>query len=147
MIPKDFSEEVFRNSKNKDGLVSYDLVVAFMEFHKISQVLVVNIKDTIPSNKTDIATESFIFHSNIEEEDSQLISHSINLCQHGYKKVIINTVDTYVLILAIAYSHKLAEYGVDSYIVKVELRDNAKFHNILQLRDTRRIFRSFHIVK
>ena len=30
MIPKDFSEEVLRNSKNKDGLVSYDLVVAFM---------------------------------------------------------------------------------------------------------------------
>ena len=138
---------MFWEIQDKDGLVRYDLVVKFMEFHKISQALVVNIKDTIASNKTDIATKSLIFHCNTEEADSQLISHSTNLCQHGYKKVIINTVDTDVLILAIGYSHELVEYGVESYIVKLEKRDNAKFHNILQLRDTRRIFRSFHIVK
>ena len=105
--------------------MSHELVVKFIEFHKISQALVVIIMDTIASNKTDIATESLIFHSNIEEADSQLPNHSINLCQHRYKKVIVNTVDTDVLILAIAYSHKLVEYGVESYAVKLEMRDNA----------------------
>ena len=121
MIPKDFSENFLRNSKNKDDL-SIFLSNKFMEFHKTAQVLVTTIKDTVVSNKTDIATETLIFHCNIEEADSKLIRHSINLCQHGYKKVIINTVDTDVLILAIAYSHKLVEYGLESYILKLEIR-------------------------
>ena len=93
--------------------------------------MVVTIKDTVASNKTDIATESLIFHP-----DSKLIRHSINLCQHVFKKVIINTVDTDILRLAIAYSHEFVEYGVEPYIVKLEMRDDAKCYNILQLCNT-----------
>ena len=47
----------------------------------------------------------------------------------------MNTVDTDFLIIAIAYSHKLVECGVESYIVKLKMRDEGKFYNILQLRD------------
>ena len=93
VIPKDFSKVVLRNSKNKDD-VGIFLLNKFLEFHKTSQVLVVSIKNTVASNKTDIAIESLIFHSNIEEADSKPIRHSINLFQHGYQKAIIKTLDT-----------------------------------------------------
>ena len=97
MNPKDFSEDFLRNSKNKDDVGDIFLLNKFLEFHKTSQVLVVSIEDIVASNKTDTATESLTFHCNIEEADSKLIRHSINLCQHGYKKAIIKTLDTDVL--------------------------------------------------
>ena len=84
------------NSQNKDD-VGIFLLNKFLEFHKTSQDLVVSIEDIIASNKTDTATESLTFHSNIEEADSKLIRHNINLCQHNYKKAIIKTLDTDVL--------------------------------------------------
>ena len=93
VIPQDFSKVVLRNSKNKADVAIF-LLNKFLEFHKTSQVLVVSIKDTVASNKTDIAKESLIFHSNIEEADSKMIRHNINLFQHGYQKAIIKTLDT-----------------------------------------------------
>ena len=135
LIPKDFSKDFLGSSKKKNDLGIF-LSNKFMELHKTSQVLVVKIKDTVACNKTDIATESLIFHCNIEETDSKLIRHMINLCQYRYKKLIINTVDTDILKFAIAYSHKLVGYGVESYNFKFEMGDNVNVYNILQLRDT-----------
>ena len=117
MISKNFSANFSRKSRNKDDLS------IFLSNKSIesSQVLVVKIKHTVASNKTDIATESFIFHCNIEAADSKLITHNKILCEHGYKKVIINTVYTDVLTLAIAYSHQLVEYCVESHNVKLAM--------------------------
>ena len=132
LILNGFSEHFLRNSKNKEDLGIF-LSNEFMEFHKTSQDSVVTIKDTVASNKTDIATDSLIVLGRCRFKADQTQHKSMPT---WYKKVIINTVDTDVLTLAIPLSNKLVEYSVESEMLKLEMCDNAKFYNILQLRDT-----------
>ena len=50
-----------------------------------------------------------------EEEDPRLLRHIIHQASVGLKNIMVKTVDTDVLILAIAYCGKLISHGIDTF--------------------------------
>ena len=135
LMPKDSSSNFLANSKNKKNLNIF-LAKKFVNFQKNpSQVLVVTLNDGVFSNKEYVFTEEIIAYCNVEEADARLIRHGINLSNHGYKNILIHTVDSDVLLLSIAYANKMIENGTEFINVNLGTGLDAKTCDVIQLRD------------
>lgn len=96
-------QEFLRNDDNKSELFSFlSLKVASLETE--SQIIVTHHKDVLctqPRDTTDLAPCTH------EEADTRMFLHVSDAVNHGYCKVMIRTVDSDVLVLAIAAVQQL----------------------------------------
>ena len=76
---------------------------------------VVTFHETIPSNRVDLVNDKEINYCSSEEAGPRLLRHAMNQLKNGYKNIVIKTVDTDVLILAVAYCPRLITYGVGRF--------------------------------
>ena len=133
LFPNDFTLNFMKNSDNKTKLNLF-LAKKFIEFHKNDlQILVITFNDTILSNNEAVLTEESINYCNIEEADARLVRHCVNLSKQGFKHIVLCTVDTDVLVLVLAYSYNMLEYGAKSIFVKFGTGFNVKFYNVFEI--------------
>ena len=103
-FPKDFKDNFLKSSKNKSSLNLY-LAEKFYDFHKEDKILVVTKNDGILTNINDLQNEKSLTSCSAEEADQKIIRHMIHCISSDYSHVQIQTIDTDVFILALAFRH------------------------------------------
>ena len=96
-----------RNDSNKNELGEY-LAKAFIQIHQMPSIIVVSFRNTVlclPANATtnDITTSS-LGNCPSEEADQRMIRHMLYCMKTQMKRIVLNTIDTDVLVLAVAYA-------------------------------------------
>ena len=120
-FPTAFSQDFLKNSENKEKLNKF-LAQKFIKLHEHkSQIFVVTFEDTILSNRIDYMNDTTINNCTAEEADPRL------------KNIMVKTVDTDVLILAIAYCGKLISHGIDTFFVEFGSGSHTKYFNVVEL--------------
>ena len=104
-IPKNF-ESFLHVSQNKNDFNEY-LAEKFISMHHDKQILVCTYKETILTSHQEIVennTEVKITECQSEEADQRLVRHTLHCLSpcFSFEKIVINTIDTDVLILLIA---------------------------------------------
>ena len=107
-FPKNFKESFLKNSTNKENLNHY-LALKLLDIHNASKSFTVTKANTIKTNNDSLLLDSTISHGDSEEADEKLIRHAIQCIRSGVKHVI-KTVDTDVLILAIANRYYAGDF-------------------------------------
>ena len=115
-FPKNFKESFLKNSTNKENLNHY-LALKLLEIHNASKSFTVTKANTIKTNNDSLLLESKISHCDSEEADQKLIRHMIQCIRSGVKHVVIKTVDTDVLILAIANRYYAGHFESKVYMI------------------------------
>ena len=105
-----------KHSENKEQLNLFLAQRFFQLNENKSPIFVVTFNDTILTNDLDLVTQTDINYSIAEEADPRLIRHAINQGSNNLKNIVIKTVDTDVLLLAIAYCNRLISFGVKSFL-------------------------------
>ena len=103
-VPRNW-RDFLRNDDNKTELFSF-LSLKTVSLETDSQVIVTHHKDVICTqqrNTTNLAP------CTQEEADTRIFLHVSDAANHGYAKVMIRTVDSDVLVLAIANSSSAAQ--------------------------------------
>ena len=101
-LPRNWPE-FLRNDDNKSELFSF-LSLKLASLKTGSQIIATHHKDVVctqPRDTTGLAP------CTQEEADTQIFLHVSDAVNHGYSKVMIRTVDSDVLVLAIAAAHQL----------------------------------------
>ena len=111
-FPSKFSDDFIKHSENKERLNLF-IAQSFFDHENNPQTFVVTFQETILSNSLDLVNDKEINYCSSEEAAPRLLRHAINQVKNGYKNIVIKTVDTDVLILAVAYCPRLITYGVD----------------------------------
>lgn len=120
-FPTAFSQDFLKNSENKEKLNKF-LAQKFIKLHEHkSQIFVVTFEDTILSNRIDYMNDTTINNCTAEEADPRL------------KNIMVKTVDTDVLILAIAYCGKLISHSIDTFFVEFGSGSHTKYFNVVEL--------------
>ena len=104
-IPKNFVS-FLHVSQNKNDFNEY-LAEKFISMHHDKQILVCTYKETILTSHQEIVennTEVKIIDCQSEEADQRLVLHTLHCLSpcFSFEKIVINTIDTDVLILLIA---------------------------------------------
>ena len=135
-LPNNMTENFLKNSQNKEDLNQY-LAMKFIEIHNGPKTLVVTFKDTVlcapdtePINLPDIS----ISKCQSEEADQRLVRHTLHCLSYFqlYKRVVVRTIDTDVLILLISYvgQYFYLNSDVDVY---AELINTPTYYNIIEI--------------
>ena len=107
VFPKDFLSSFLCNSANKNDLGKYmgsKLISLHVEYSN-SFVLCVTMDDSILSSPNTI--EPSTIGSTAEEADQKLVKHVLHCIDENYKKIVVHSIDTDVLVLLIGYvAHK-----------------------------------------
>ena len=98
-----------------------------------AQQLVVTFKETILSNSVELMNECAINYCSAEEADPRLLRHAINQASNGLKCIVLKTVDTDVLVLAIAYCNRLMANDVNSFCVEFGVGSRTEYYNIIEI--------------
>ena len=104
-IPQDMIDNFLRNDQNKNNLNEF-LSKNIIDLHQSTKYMVVTYKDTVicsTSIKTLDSHDISITHCQSEEADQRLIRHTLHCISAYYKKIVVRTVDTDVLILLKSY--------------------------------------------
>ena len=103
-LPRNWPE-FLRNDDNKSELFSF-LSLKLASLKTGSQIIATHHKDVVctqPRDTTGLAPR----RPTQEEADTRIFLHVSDAVNHGYSKVMIRTVDSDVLVLAIAAAHQL----------------------------------------
>ena len=104
-IPRQW-QQFLRSEENKQELFQF-LAQCIASLHEEKQVITTKGKDILCSparnNTTNLAP------CTREEADTRMILHAADAVQEGYRKIVLRTVDTDVLVLAIAFAGILQE--------------------------------------
>ena len=147
-IPCDFQKDFLKNSHNKNELYKY-LARRFFDIStaesscdqsfessqsSIDQIFVVTHGDSILT-ENDIDTDG-IFYYTSEEADARVIGHVLNISvNNDYKKIFVQTSDTDVFILLLAYFPSIRENCTSAIYCKYGLGSNTKHYHINALAD------------
>ena len=99
-IPRNW-QQFLGSEENKQELFQF-LAQCIVSLHEEKQVITTKGKDILCSpacnNTTNLAPCTH------EEADTRMTLHAANAVQEGYRKIVLRTVDTDVLVLAIAFA-------------------------------------------
>ncbi|KAK3911789.1 Phosphoenolpyruvate carboxylase [Frankliniella fusca] len=109
-----------RHSDNKKELFSLlaTLLVQLQSTDRKLQVLT-NVGDVIRGNAAAVSCLPGTSCAAMEEADGRIILHLVDMIKSGIQDVLIRTVDTDVVVLAISFYHQLKEIGLVSLWVKL----------------------------
>lgn len=133
-IPRNWFE-FLRHAENKKDLFS--LISNYFKNVPLAEnkVLVCNNNEETFYNSSSSDIIEMIGVCNHEEADSRIFVHSLNCLQNNLKKILIKTVDTDVIILAIFYQYQhqqqdvWIEFGIGKnlqYVSCMEISNNLK---------------------
>ena len=132
ILPKNMSEDFLMNSENKNEFNEL-LTRKFHELHRGEQVLIASYRDSVlykpPSEPINFPGVS-ITECQSEEADQRLIRHALHCLAsyQSYKRIVVRTIDTDVLILLISYlSFTDYDRSVDVY---AEMINSSLFYDI-----------------
>ena len=132
ILPNNMSEDFLMNSENKNEFNEL-LARKFHELHRGEQVLIVSYRDSVlykpPSEPINFPGVS-ITECQSEEADQRLIRHALYCLAsyQSYKRIVVRTIDTDVLILLISYlSFTDYDKSVDVY---AEMINSSLFYDI-----------------
>ena len=135
-IPNNMAEGFMKCSENKNDLNEY-LGKKFIELHQGPQLLITTWRDTVicssnlePINHPDVT----ITKCQSEEADQRLIRHVLHCLDNyiSYKRIVVHTIDTDVLILLVSYLSQLPEIPSDLDIYAY-LINSKKYYNITEI--------------
>ena len=115
-LPTDMVNNFLKNSQNKNNLNEF-LAKEIMEMHHGPKLLVATYKNSVlySSSTEPLDLQEFsIFNCQSKEADQRLIRHTLHCISDldDYKRIVVRTIDTDVLILLISYIsqyHELCE--------------------------------------
>ena len=102
-FPRDFRKEFLHNSLNKNDLNEY-LAQKFVTLHNTYQILIVSYQQTVLCCNTEPDSSRNIFHCTSEEADQRAVRHARDAISEGYEFVLVQTIDTDVLVLLISFA-------------------------------------------
>ena len=112
-IPNNMEQTFMKKSKKKNELNEY-LARKLIEIHSGTQVLIATWKDTVLCSFDAEPLEHSIVSitkCQLEEADPRIVRHLLHtlLCYAHFGRIVVNTIDTDVLILLISYVGCLEE--------------------------------------
>ena len=120
-------QQFLQSEKNKQELFQF-LAQCIVPLHEEKQVITGKDKDILCSparnNTTNLAP------CTREKADTRMILHAADAAQEGYRKIVLRTVDTYVLVLEIAFAGILEEQQVQQVEVWVAMGTGSHFRYI-----------------
>lgn len=103
-IPKDW-QNFLRRDENKKEL--FDLLSNYVQSIQIDGKQIIVTRDTGAISSTSISNSHMISPCNHEEADTRVLLHAHHAVVQGYSRIMIRTVDTDVIVLAIANFKKI----------------------------------------
>ena len=116
-IPRNW-QQFLRSEENKQELFQF-LAQCIVSLHEEKRVITTKGKDVLCSPERN-NTEN-LAPCTYEEADTRMILHAADAVQQGYHKIVLRTVDTDVLVLAIAFAGILQEQQVQQVEVWVAM--------------------------
>ena len=133
-IPSNW-ESFLRNEKNKVELFHY-LSESMKTFETNEKVLVTTDGESaIVCSQTNIMDLESLQDCKHEEADTRILLHVANCAQQGYKRIAIQTIDTDVVVLAVAHFQYLdieelwINFGFGKHFRKIPAHAIARFLN------------------
>ena len=80
-----------------------------------------------PSAYSELDTQLLVHPCEVEEADQDLVRHTLNLIENGYKNILVCAIDTDVLVLLISYIGKVKLNDIESHSYL------GKYYNIRQI--------------
>ena len=137
-IPADMAENFLKNSENKNNLSEF-LSRKMIDMHHNSKHLVATYKTTVlcssPVETVDLHNEVSITSCQSEEADQRIIRHALHCILEQYKKVVVRTVDTDVLILLISYVGQFYEKCSNIWIYANIMNSSCQYYDIIAAVD------------
>ena len=137
-VPSNMEQTFMKESKSKNALNEY-LAKKLIEVHKGTQHLVITLKDTVLCSfdaESLEQSEFFITKCQSEEADQRIIRHVLHII-HSYDKferIVINTIDTDVLVLLISYVGRMKSIGPSPNLeIYAYLTAGKKYYNIREI--------------
>ena len=116
-IPRNW-QQFLRSEENKQELFQF-LAQCTVSLHEEKQVITTKGKDILCTHaRNNTANLAPCTH---EEADTRMILHAADAVQEGHRKIVLRTVDTDVLVLAIAFAGILQEQQVQQVEVWVAM--------------------------
>ena len=118
-FPSNFLNSFLCNVDNKDDLGIY-LASKVISIHRVvgnmNLQICVTQNDTIMSVPTAVNDEIFQISSTAEEADQKIVRHALRCIRSGYSDIVVQSIDTDVLVLLLAYVAKTLELMDDSVL-------------------------------
>ena len=114
-IPQAMIDNFLRNSQNKNNVNEF-LSKKIIDLHKSTKYMVATYKDTVlcsTSIETLDSHDISITQCQSKEADQRLIRHTLHCISAQYKKIVLRTVDTDVLILVMSYVSQFYDLCTD----------------------------------
>ena len=122
-VPANFETDFLTNVTNKTNLNEY-LAQNFIKLHdNDKQTIYITYNDTVISNNNNVLNENLITVCTSEEADSQIIRHAINLGVNDYKEVLVETIDSDVVVLSFGYTNIVKDAGIEKFSVVYEPKE------------------------
>ena len=116
-FPANFKADFLTNVINKTNLSKY-LTQKFIKLHDNDKKMIcITYNDAFISNNNNVLNENLITISTSEETDSWMIQHGINLGVNNNKEVLIETVDSNVVVLSFGYANIVKDADVEKFSV------------------------------
>ena len=135
-IPNNMEQTFMKESKNKNSLNEY-LATKLIELHSGSQLLIATLRDTVlcsfdcePLEHSDASIKK----CQAEEADQRVVRHVLHLIGNydEFDLIVINTIDTDVLILLISFVGRIENIN-PSIRIYAYLTAGKKFYNISEI--------------
>ena len=141
-IPNNMQSDFLKNNENKTDLNLY-LARKLISFHSDEKLLIVPFNNTVihSLDTDDDINDDCISMTNCqsEEADQRNVRHVLHCLRKGYKRVVVRTVDTDVLILLISYVSQyvdtLDEQNPEIY-ANMDSRNHSDIYNITEVTQT-----------
>ena len=122
-IPQDMIDNFLRNSRNKNNLNEF-LSKKIIDLHQSTKYM----------DSPDISIDSHdisITHCQSEEADQRLIRHTLHCISAQYKKIVVRTVDTDVLILLMSYVSQFYDLCTDVNIYAHMVNSACEYYDVI----------------
>ena len=139
-FPSNFLNSFLCNADNKNDFGIY-LASKVISIHRdvgnMNLQICVTQNDTIISVPTAVDDEIFQISSTAEEADQKIVRHALHCIRSGYSDIEVQSIDTDVLVLLLAYVAKTLELMDDSVlnVYFTLVTANPKWFNIISLID------------
>ena len=123
------------HSENNNALNEY-LAQKLISMHNISnQQLIVTYKDGILVSGGEVSDERCIVYCTSEEADARVVRHARDAASEGFTFIMIRTIDTDVLILALSYASTLSvEKEHSIFVAMYSTKGNAvTYYNVNEI--------------
>ena len=126
------AESFLKNNQNKKELNKY-LSLKLFKIHQSDQIMISTYTNTLlcsPPSCSELDTLVVVRPCEVQETDQRLARHALNLISHGYKNILVPTIDTDVLVLFILNigQVELNDREIHAYLINPD-----KYYHIKQI--------------